>query len=148
MKHSVPTSTSGTAAHQAPSSRSPNASVATPRNSAVCTVAMPIVTTTRAPTTVRVLTGASCSRRSSPLWRQPCSVAAAPTAAFVAIAHPSRPGVKYWMTDSDSSSTCSTCRAYGGAAPASSASAPTLAPSTSARSVAWVTAACTWSVWV
>ena len=68
------------------------------------------VTEIRAPTIVRVETGASCRRRSSLLCRHPCSVAAAPKLALIAMAHPSRPGVTYSMVCNDSSSTRSTSR--------------------------------------
>ena len=69
---------------------------------------------TRAATTVRVDTGASGSRRSSLLCRQPCSVAAAPNAALIAIAQPSRPGVTNWIVVRLSSSTASVVSEYVG----------------------------------
>ena len=114
MKQSVPTTSSGIDAHQAPVSRSPNAAAPRPRKIAIWVSAIATVTVTRAPTTVRVETGASWSRRSSLLCRQPCRVAAAPKLALIAIAQPSRPGVTYWMVSSESSSTRSTSREYVG----------------------------------
>ena len=105
---------------------------------------MPIVTTTRALTMVRVGAGESWSRRNSLLCRQPCSVAAAPKAALIATAQPSSPGVTNWITCSEESSTRSARKSNTGGRP----EAATLAPSTNARSVPCVMAAWTWSVWV
>ena len=117
MKHSVPTTSSGTDTHQAPVSRRPNAAAPRPRKIAICTSAIATVTATRAPTTVRVETGASWSRRSSLLWRQPWSVAAAPKLALIATAQPSRPGVTNWIGVSESSSTRSVSSVYVGGVP-------------------------------
>jgi hypothetical protein len=73
---------------------------------AACTTAIAMLTPTRAPTTVPVPTGESRNRRRTFFCRQVTSVSAAPNMAPVATAQPSRPGVRYWMTCSDSSSTC------------------------------------------
>ncbi len=105
MNDSVPTTSSGTDAHHAPDSCRPKAAAPRPRKMVICTSATPTVTTTRAATTAAVGAGESCSRRNSWVCRQPCSVAAAPIAALIATAHPSRPGVKYWIASSESSST-------------------------------------------
>ena len=78
---------------------------------------MPIVTTTRALTMVRVGAGESWSRRSSLLCRQPCSVAAAPKAALIATAQPSSPGVTNWITFSEESSTRSARKSNSGGLP-------------------------------
>ena len=63
---------------------------------------------------MRVETGASCSRRSSLVCRQPCSVAAAPKLALIATAQPSSPGVTNWIVVSESSSTRSVSRVNRG----------------------------------
>ena len=105
MKHRVPTTSSGIAIHHDPVSTSPNAPTPRPRKIAICTNAIATATVIRAPTTVRVETGASWRRRSSFDCRQPCSVAAAPNAALIATAQPSSPGVTNWIVSSESSST-------------------------------------------
>ncbi len=71
-------------------------------------------------------------------------MAAAPKAALIATAQPSRPGVTNWIVDSESSSTRSVSSAKRGGWPERA----TLVPSTKACSAPWVTAAFTWSVWV
>ena len=114
MKQSVPTTSSGMLIHHDPVSVSPNAAAPSPMKIASWTSAIPTVTETRAPTTVRVETGASWSRRISLDCRQPWSVAAAPKAALIAIAQPSRPGVTNWMVLSESSSTRSVSSEYVG----------------------------------
>ena len=92
MNARVPATSSGTAIHHDPVSRSPNALMPRPRKIAICTSAISTVTTTRAPTTDPAETGESWSRRSSLLLRHPWRVAAAPNAALIATAQPSRPG--------------------------------------------------------
>ena len=109
MKHSVPTTSRGMDADQAPVSWRPNAATPSPRKIAICVSATPTVTVTRAPTIVPVGTGASWSRRNSLEFRQPLRVAAAPKLALIATAHPSRPGVTNWMVLRESSSTRSAC---------------------------------------
>ena len=144
MKQSVPTISSGMDASQAPVSFSPKNAAPRPRKIAIWVSAMPTVTATRAPTSVLVGTGESCSRRSSLELRQPFRVAAAPKLALIATAQPSRPGVTYWMVLRESSSTWTASSWYVGGLP----DRATLVPSTKALSTPWVTAAFTWSVWV
>ncbi len=111
MNASVPETSSGTDIHHEPVSCRPKASIPRPMKIAICTSAIAIVTTTRAATTEPVDAGDSCNRRSSLLLRQPWRVAAAPKAALIATAQPSRPGVTNWMVFSDLSSTRSVCSA-------------------------------------
>ena len=76
------------------------------RNTTSWTSATATLTPIRAVTTEPVLTGDSRSLRSSLFCRQLTSVIAAPNAAPEAIAQPSRPGARYWIGFSESSSTC------------------------------------------
>ncbi len=64
-----------------------------------------MLTAMRAATTVQVGIGASRRRRSNPFLRHTTRLVAAPNVAPIAIAHPSSPGVTYWIAVSESSST-------------------------------------------
>lgn len=110
---------------------------------AICTRASTKVTPIRAATMEGVLTGASRSRRNNLLSRHVTSVRAAPKVAWRATAHPSSPGVTYWMLSNDSSSTCWGCSVYVGGWPV----ATRLAWDTYAPRTPWTIAACTWSAW-
>ena len=89
-----------------PVSCSPKNAFPMPMKIAACIKAMARLTATRAMTTDDVRMGASRSRRSRPFLRHATRLAAAPNVAPVAMAQPSRPGVKYWIADNESSSTC------------------------------------------